>query len=954
MPGSSQGLLPPKYVPGADAVIRVVYGSRLVDYILKFEDDGTLGDVRAALERKFLLAGFVLEHDSAFNQKETYVKIFSSFDILASEAERKCLKFSLKMAEEMINGPHHKKTTEEAKGDVEAPPIIETPKPMLVHVERDFRKGGGTFHNVITDKIAKKLNEDHGKPTSVAQVWSRLRKYVFAETVDPIASTRFQLSQLGDLRGGDFLFPCDGDEPFPKVANMFFSRAHRILLTYYILSRIVIAPVELQEIANPHMHTHRSVGVTGMLKIGGYTKFYSLHDGSDDVHTDPPNMRSWLKKNWSLRFFSLQPLDLIRDYFGEKIGLYFAFLGFYTTWLYPAAFVGILAFCYGVFYSISQDEGDTTFEQATSLLFDNASTLPYSAFVCVWATLFIEFWKRRNAYLAWYWDVMNYEETEVPRPEWYGTKVRLSLVTKKKEYYYPEHVRQAKMVASCVCIALAILVVLVSVMGTVTYTAFASNYFGECVYLLTENQTCRYKEPISGNSTVVPCSDPCYAVGTPDACAAFTFPFGDETFSACAWENTTGVCYPNCLAYTGGVTCMTEPVILSYNRTSCQWQDKYYIGDITSSTLSLIVIVSLNLVFEYVALLLNNWENHKTPTQWEDALITKTFFFQFLNSYTTLFYIAFFKGTVANSIFGNPYLHDSCSYGSCFNELMIQLAIVFLGKQLIGQVFEVGLPYLMMASKNKARNIQVEAIKKKHREILVLRNGAGQAQDDKFLEGIEEEIRHPPQWIMDDSLEDNETVLFDDYNEMALQFGFITLFVAAFPLAPLFALLNNLVEIRSDSYKILTSFQRPPCLQARDMGTWQDILNILGIIAVITNSFVVAFSSLYIDNALKGVAENRDWNQVVAGKLALVIVFEHVVIFLKVLIAYLIPDIPGPVKLAIDRESYLARLKLEGISEDQEADGDAEDDDFFKNMLDDVKEMGSRARTRFRGHLKNT
>ena len=31
-----------------------------------------------------------------------------------------------------------------------------------------------------------------------------------------------------------------------------------------------------------------------------------------------------------------------------------------------------------------------------------------------------------------------------------------------------------------------------------------------------------------------------------------------------------------------------------------------------------------------------------------------------------------------------------------------------------------------------------------------------------------------------------------------LQFGFITIFVAAFPLAPLFALLNNWVEIRCD------------------------------------------------------------------------------------------------------------------------------------------------------------
>lgn len=35
-------------------------------------------------------------------------------------------------------------------------------------------------------------------------------------------------------------------------------------------------------------------------------------------------------------------------------------------------------------------------------------------------------------------------------------------------------------------------------------------------------------------------------------------------------------------------------------------------------------------------------ENHKTNTIYEDSLIQKTFFFQFLNSYTSLFYIGNF------------------------------------------------------------------------------------------------------------------------------------------------------------------------------------------------------------------------------------------------------------------------------------------------------------------------
>lgn len=36
-----------------------------------------------------------------------------------------------------------------------------------------------------------------------------------------------------------------------------------------------------------------------------------------------------------------------RKYFGEKIGLYFAWLGVYTQMLIPASMVGIIVFLYG-------------------------------------------------------------------------------------------------------------------------------------------------------------------------------------------------------------------------------------------------------------------------------------------------------------------------------------------------------------------------------------------------------------------------------------------------------------------------------------------------------------------------------------------------------------------------------------------------------------------------------
>lgn len=68
-----------------------------------------------------------------------------------------------------------------------------------------------------------------------------------------------------------------------------------------------------------------------------------------------------------------------------------------------------------------------------------------------------------------------------------------------------------------------------------------------------------------------------------------------------------------------------------------------------------------------------------------------------------------------------------------------------------------------------------------------------------------------------------------------LQFGFITIFVAAFPLAPLFALLNNWVEIRLDAHKLVCETRRPVAERAENIGIWFKILHMLAHLAVISN-----------------------------------------------------------------------------------------------------------------------
>jgi anoctamin-7 len=78
-----------------------------------------------------------------------------------------------------------------------------------------------------------------------------------------------------------------------------------------------------------------------------------------------------------------------------------------------------------------------------------------------------------------------------------------------------------------------------------------------------------------------------------------------------------------------------------------------------------------------------------------------------------------------------------------------------------------------------------------------------------------------------------------------LQFGFITIFVAAFPLAPFFALLNNWVEIRLDAQKFVCETRRAVAERAENIGIWFKILDMIAHFAVISNVSLVDNCCLY-------------------------------------------------------------------------------------------------------------
>ena len=59
-----------------------------------------------------------------------------------------------------------------------------------------------------------------------------------------------------------------------------------------------------------------------------------------------------------------------------------------------------------------------------------------------------------------------------------------------------------------------------------------------------------------------------------------------------------------------------------------------------ASVINAVQITILNIVYGKVAVKLTRRENHRTDTEYEDSLIAKIFVFQFVNSYTSFYYLA--------------------------------------------------------------------------------------------------------------------------------------------------------------------------------------------------------------------------------------------------------------------------------------------------------------------------
>uniref|UniRef100_A0A8C5APD9 Anoctamin n=1 Tax=Gadus morhua TaxID=8049 RepID=A0A8C5APD9_GADMO len=564
-------------------------------------------------------------------------------------------------------------------------------------------------------------------------------------------------------------------------------------------------------------------------------------------------------------FYKYQPISLIRKYFGEKVGLYFAWLGVYTQMLIPAAIVGVIVFLYGCatvdddipsmeicdprnnitmcpmcdsacsYWRLSSACGTAR----ASHLFDNPATVFFSIFMALWAVLFMEHWKRRQMRLNYIWDLTGYEEEE-------NEKVKLTCTDRMPAYLTT--------------------LVMMAFMITVTFAIV----FGVILYRITIKSLLHFS---------------------------------------------------------------SYPAARSNIRATVKT---------TAAIINLIAIIIMDEIYAAIARWLTRLEVPKTDKSFEDRLIFKTFILKFVNAFTPIVYLAFFRGRLV----GRPgsylyvvgsYRMEECAHAGCLMELCIQLCITMLGKQLIqNNLFEIGIPKLKKLLRRRKTDMDAEQ----------------EAELNKRL------LRHE---------KDHQLGPFGglapEYMEMIIQFGMVTLFVASFPLAPLFALLNNIIEIRLDAKKFVMGLRRPIAVRAKDIGIWYNLLRGLSKVAVIVNAFVISFTSDFIprlvyqymyspDGSMHGFVNHtlsvfntsdfqtgtapldpeilgykvplcryKDYREppgssssyeftkefwaILAARLAFVILFQNVVMLMSDFIDWLIPDIPKDISLQIHKEKIL-------------------------------------------------
>lgn len=281
-------------------------------------------------------------------------------------------------------------------------------------------------------------------------------------------------------------------------------------------------------------------------------------------------------------------------------------------------------------------------------------------------------------------------------------------------------------------------------------------------------------------------------------------------------------------------------------------------------------------IYENVAVFMTDLENHKTIVEHNTALFQKLTFFYFINYYVTLFYIAFIKGSVEGCY--APLAKTSF----CGHELAFQVAIVFFVNDFCWRMCtSVGIPYIVrIQNRVKAEtdpHVKLELMGEIEKQFLLM---------EKY---------------------DPAADLIMDYAELYVQFGFLTLFGAAFPFTAAFGFITDFVETRTDGYKLFHDFRRVLPNRVDGVGSVLDVFYYILYISVPVNAGLIVFTFGSVDFLPQNL---QVW------------IFVGIIIFIFTLLYildWLYPDVPEKTEIQLERQQAVYERV---ILDTKDVDGD--------------------------------
>lgn len=309
--------------------------------------------------------------------------------------------------------------------------------------------------------------------------------------------------------------------------------------------------------------------------------------------------------------------------------------------------------------------------------------------------------------------------------------------------------------------------------------------------------------------------------------------------------------------------------------------------DYITSIINAVQIQIMNYVYSHMAVWLTNRENHRTSSAYDNSLILKLAVFQCLNSYFGLVYIAAIKNNI--TIAGERQYCKKNADGEpdCMGELQSQLAILMLTRLLMGNFTEYLLPIIL-------RTIGA----------CFGRCRKGSTPDQQAAKEAFAAARKASPYEEQAQMATYDT--FADYLNIMLQYGFVTLFVVAFPLAPLIALVDAIINSFTDRSRMFTSSARPVPKGASGIGAWKLIFDGLSYASAVSNLTIVVFTN-------RSNIFGRDLDD--TGRLVFFVVAEHVILLLKYAIATFVPDTPESTEMQLKRQEYLVKKHIFGVKD---------------------------------------